>query len=440
MVYPAVCLAYMVHSIKNFDALAETDVRRDALLIAEAAYDAIDLAKAFERKVKVTDETLEIEGKTWSLAGRKIYFIGVGKCAFAAAIAAENLLGDRLTAGIALDVKELAAGTLKKIEALTGTHPEPSETNMAAANKIVGLLKGATEQDLVLLLISGGGSTLLCLHDAPMTCLDEKVLFDELTDKGATIQELNTVRKHISLARGGGLAKAAYPAEAISLIVSDVPGNDIEFIASGPTVRDTSSIDDARAVLARYSLPVPAEVAFIETPKEEKYFTRVTNLLFLTNNDALEAMTAAAAGSGYSPRVVSDRLCGEARDLAHRVAEDLHKAAPRTALLYAGESTVTLGGEHGKGGRSQELALAALADVHEGEVILPFASDGHDFTDHAGALADHVTLAHASAKALDPGAYLVRHASYDFFAASGDALLTGKLESNVSDLLIALKR
>ncbi len=428
----------MVAVIQNADALGATPLRRDALAIVEAAYEAADIRKAFARKVRIEDEVLVVEDVRWPLRGRRIFFVGVGKCAIAAAEAVERLLGDRLVSGIALDVRGLAGNRLEKTETFVGTHPRPSETNLVAAARIVELLELAGEDALVLMLISGGGSTLLCLHDAPMTCLDEGMLFDALTDRGAAIQELNIVRKHLSKARGGWLAKAAYPAEVLAFVVSDVPGNDLEFIASGPTVLDHSTVADAQAVLARYGVPEPLG-GFIETPKEASYFARVTNTLFLTNHDALDAMQREAERLGYRAIRVDDAMHGEARELAAAALERLHAAAPKTALLCGGESTVTLSGSHGKGGRNQELALAALGSIRKGELLIPFASDGRDATEHAGAIADELTLAHARERRVDIDPALALHASHDFFETTGDALVTGLLESNVSDLLLALK-
>ena len=247
------------------------------------------------------------------------------------------------------------------------------------------------------------------------------------------------MRKHISRARGGALAAAAYPAEVVSLIVSDVPGNDIAHIASGPTVLDVSTVADARAILARYDIASSANIECIETPKEQKYFERVTNVLFLTNQDALKAMRSEAAERGYAATIVNDRFTGEARDIGRDVVEKLHEAPEKTALLYAGESTVTLGMHPGIGGRNQEMALGALENIRAGELILPFASDGHDNTDYAGAIGDSVTRAHARALNLPIKEYLDSHRAYDFFTATGDALHTGYTGSNVSDLIIAMK-
>ncbi|MEK7101628.1 MAG: DUF4147 domain-containing protein [Patescibacteria group bacterium] len=430
----------MGHRIQNFEALTENDIRLDALSIAEAGYAAIDIGAALTRTVLVGPEELQVDNVTYNLAGRKIFFVGVGKCAFVAAEAVEKLLGEKLISGIALDVSPLVRQVLTKIERFVGTHPLPSEANVQAAQRIMEFLADRTEDDLVIMLISGGGSTLLCLPAAPMIYLDESTLWSELTAKGATIQDINTVRKHISQARGGALAKVAYPAEVISLIVSDVPGNDIEFISSGPTVMDSSTIADAQAVLAKYEVTASPNIVFIETPKEQKYFERVTNVLFLTNHDALSAMKEEAGRHGYAATIVDDHFTGEAREVSRTIVEKLHSALVNTVLLYAGESTVTLSGGAGAGGRNQEMALVALEHIRDDELVVSFASDGHDNTDHAGAIADKISRTHAQMQNLSVKEYLENHRSYDFFSTTSDALVTGYTGSNVSDFIIALKK
>lgn len=430
----------MEREIQNLEALALTDLRRDALTIAEAGYEAIDIREALGRGLAVEGDTLSVGGKTYPLAARRIFFVGVGKCAFAGAGAIEKILGDRLTSGIALDVSPIEGMMPTRIETYVGSHPLPSEVNENATKRIIELLSDCTEDDLVLMLISGGGSTLLCLHTAPMTCFDESLLFQELTARGAPIRDINTVRKHISRARGGNLAKAAYPAEVVSLIVSDVPGDDMNVIASGPTVPDTSTVEDAHAVLAAYGVTAAANIEFLETPKEEMYFERVTNLLFLSSKNALEAMQSEAAKLGYAATIKDEHFDGEAHDTGRMIAKSLHEAPAKSAFLYAGESTVTLPAHHGAGGRNQEMALAVLDSIRDDELILPFASDGHDNTDHAGAIADATTRAHALEQALSIPEFLDGHRAYDFFTTTNDALVTGYTGSNVSDLIIALKK
>lgn len=426
--------------IKNAAALAQSDLRADALAIAEAGYAAINIATIIEKKLTLKNGTLSIGENSFPLAGRRVFFVAVGKCSFVVARAIEELLGDRLTAGIALDVSSVDGALLKTVRAYQGTHPLPSETNVAATREIFALLKDLTSEDVAIFCISGGGSTLLCQPVAPMTSSDESTLFRALTAQGASIQELNTVRKHTSRARGGGLAAAAFPAAALSLIVSDVPGNDMACISSAPTLLDSSTIADAEAILTRYGISVTQPLTLIETEKEQKYFDRVTNILFLTNQDALAAMREAATARGYAVEIVNDRVTGEAREVARAIIEKLHAAAAKTVHLYAGESTVTVGSAGGAGGRNQEMTLAALEMLQEDELLLPFASDGHDNTDHAGALGDALTRTHADAKQLSIPEYLEAHRSYDFFTATGDALVTGYTGSNVSDLIIAIKK
>jgi len=439
----------MGHIIQNFEALAENELRRDALEIAEAGYEAINIGAAIERKIHIENGELDIENKIYVLAGRRVFFVGIGKCAFAAANAIEKLLGDILSNGIAFGVSSPERFDIKKIETLVGTHPLPSEENERATKRVLEFLSGLNENDLVLMLISGGGSTLLCAPESPMTYADESILFKELTARGATIQDINTVRKHTSRARGGGLARAAYPAEVISLFISDVPGNEIQFISSGPTVKDSTTTADAKMILGKYSVTPPTNTVFIETPKEDKYFERTTNSLFLSSQDALSAMQDEATKRGYVTEIVNEQFNGEARDIGRSVVEKLHNTAPKTALLYAGESTVTLDGGPSprrsgllprEGGRNQEMALATLEAIRDDELILPFASDGHDNTDFAGAIGDSVSRAHAREKNLSIEKYLTEHRSYDFFSTTGDALNTGYTGSNVSDIIIALKK
>lgn len=430
----------MKHAIlQNFDALATTDLRKDALYIAEAGYAAIDTGAALEQRLHITDDILHIDGAAYPIVGRRVFFVGIGKCAFVAAEAIEKIFGERLTGGIALDVSADIQNRVQRIETFVGTHPLPSHENERASKRIVEMLSACHEGDFVLMLVSGGGSTLLCLSDAPMTCHDESALFTELSAKGATIQEMNTVRKHTSLARGGWLAKAAYPAQVVSLIVSDVPGNPIEFICSGPSVQDDSTVADARDVLTRYAVLAPENMRLLETPKDPTYFEHVTNTLFLTNQHALTAMKSEAERRGYIATIVNDHVTGEAHSLGRGIVQSLRNAAPHTALLYAGESVVKLDMAGGNGGRNQEMALAALPEIHEDELLLPFASDGHDNTDHAGAIADTLTREHSEEHHLSVEDALSSHNSYDFFTTTGDALITGYTGSNVSDIIIAIK-
>ncbi len=240
-----------MNKIQNFDELAKSGLRRAVLNIAEAGFAAIDTEGAVKRSVRVEGDELEINSHKFDLGKiNNLYVVGVGKCSLEAGRELEKILGDRITGGIVIDVH---VGALKKIKTFTGTHPLPTNENVDATKHIIKLLKDCNEDDLVIFIISGGGSTLLCQPEN-YTCLEEADIFSCLTGAGATIQELNTVRKHISLARGGFLAKYAYPASSLALIFSDVPGNDLEFIASGPTIKDTTTVADAARVAGKYSL------------------------------------------------------------------------------------------------------------------------------------------------------------------------------------------
>ena len=254
--------------IKNFDSLSVSPTRHKALLIAEAGLEAIDTTEAIITNVKVRGDNLNIVGRKYSLnqIGR-VFVVGVGKCALEAGVALEKILGDHLHGGIIIDVKN--GGYLKKLKYFKGTHPLTSEDNVKATREIVNLLNKLNEDDFLIFVISGGGSALLS-YPEDFSYKEEVEVFKSLTKAGATIQELNTVRKHMSLARGGFLAKYAYPIQSVGLIFSDVTGDDMGFIASGPTVKDDTTIDAAAAILAKYDIFDTCNIencGLIETPK-----------------------------------------------------------------------------------------------------------------------------------------------------------------------------
>jgi glycerate 2-kinase len=424
--------------IKNFEDLAVSRARKIALGIAEAGLEAIDTARAVKKNIRREGDFLLVRDKKFSFQpGSRLVVIGVGKCSLEAAGALEDVLGDEISGGVVIDVHK---NGLKRIKSLSGSHPLPTQENVDATKELIAALGGLKENDLVLAIISGGGSTLLC-QPKNHTCLEEAKIVECLTRAGANIREINTVRKHTSLARGGYLAQYAYPARLVSLIFSDVPGDELEFVASGPTFRDTTTSKDAEAVLQKYDVLGRCgikDLELIETPKEEKYFQKTENVLLVSNKIALLAMAEAAEAAGFAPRIVSAAFAGEARELGKKMAEELRAQPPGTALLYGGESTVTVKGK-GKGGRNQELALAALDALRNGEIILALASDGRDNSDHAGALGDIITWEKAQHLGLNPNNFLAANDAYNFFAQVGDYLLTGDTGANVSDLILALK-
>src|SRR3990167_886487 len=427
-----------MRKIQNFEQLSSSETRKTALEIAEAGLWAIDTPTIVRKGIRIENSTLFIQNRAFSLKDvRNVYVVGTGKCALAACSALEEVLGDRIAGGIVLDIKE---GALERLRLLVGDHPFPTERNAKATAEIITLLKVLEQDDLVLFVVSGGGSTLLCQPES-LSCQDEAAIVSSLFRAGATIQELNIVRKHLSLARGGYLAMHAYPARSISLIFSDVPGDNMEFIASGPTIKDTTKKEDAEQILKKYSVLetcVIPKITLLETPKEGKYFKNVTNILFVSNGVALEAMAEKAKELGFHAKIRTSVLTGEARDVAKTIVEDLQKAAPRTVLLYGGETTVTI--KHpGKGGRNLELGLSSLRFLQEGHVLLPLASDGRDNTDFAGAICDMITKKKALDENLSLEEYLENNRSYDFFERVQEYLLCGNTGSNVSDLIIAIR-
>ena len=275
-----------------------------------------------------------------------------------------------------------------------------------------------------------------------LTCYDEAAILKCLFSSGADIYQINAIRKHISLARGGHLARYAYPAKAVSFIFSDVPGDNLEFVASGPTILDTTTSRQAQEILDKYNVNAVCKLPnfnFVETPKQDTYFANVKNILASSNKFALDAMAAKAKELGFSPQIVSSNLNGAADKVAAEIVAKLDSSPKKTALFYGGELTVDLGQKRGTGGRNQELVLLALGGIKSDSVILAAASDGRDNTDFAGAIGDYLTAEKSAKMNLDKDQYLKEHDSFNFFMQTGDYLMTVVTGSNVSDLIIALK-
>jgi glycerate-2-kinase len=423
----------------NFEALATTPLRRAALEIGEAGLQAIDTVAAIRNGVRLEGDTLFVRDQSFPLVGvKQLRVAAIGKCAVAASEALEAVLGNRLTDGIAMDVRSSEA--LKKIKAYKGTHPMPSEANVEATKALVRMLRQCNEDDFIIFVISGGGSTLLSMPE-DVGYEDEAKIVKALFNAGATIEELNIIRKHLSLARGGYLAEYAFPARSVALIFSDVVGNDLEFVASGPTVKDETTIDDAEKILAEYDVLRVCNLAgcgFVKTPKQEEIFQNVANILFVSNETALQAMRAKAGELGFNARICDSCLSGEASKVGVRIAKELGEAYAKTCFLYGGETTVTING-NGKGGRNQELSLAALPFIKEGEVLISLASDGADNTDAAAGVCDTISKEKAAALGLSIEDFLARNDSYNFWQKIGAQIVTGDTGANVSDLVIALK-
>lgn len=390
---------------------------------------------------------------------RRVVVLGAGKASMAMAGAVEAS-GVPVDAGLVV-VPHGYAETLPSSQArpevigvAEGGHPVPDAAGVAAAERVLTLAGDVTADDLVLVLLSGGGSALWPAFAEGITLDDAQATFRLLLRSGADIHAVNTVRKHLSRIGGGRLAIAAHPATVLALVVSDVVGDDLDVIASGPTVPDPTTFAEARDVLVRFDLwgEVPASVRERlsgddgETPKPgNPHFERVTTRLLGTNRTALKAARAAAEDRGYAARIVRDAMTGEAREVARALVEQALavEAARPTCLLWGGEATVTVTGE-GTGGRNQELALAAalaLDGVDRDVVLLSGGTDGIDGpTDAAGAWATPQTAPRARQQGLDPQALLADNDAYTFFDCLGMLLRPGPTHTNVIDVQVALVR
>jgi hydroxypyruvate reductase len=437
-----------------------TRLRKDALSIFRAALAAVDPEEAVRRYLRVKGNTLEVESRRYDLnACQRILVVGAGKAVAPMAKALEDLLGDRIAGGV-LVVKDGHGLPLKKIRIQEASHPVPDERGVAGTLEILKLLQGAGEHDLVIDLISGGGSALLIAPSEGISLADKQATTKDLLACGATIHEINTIRKHLSRAKGGQLARAAHPAKVLSLILSDVVGDDLDVIGSGPTVPDRSSFQDTMDIFKRYDIwdripePVRERVsqgvkgALPETPKPaDPVFNGCTQVLVGSCLRALRAAAESAERLGYHSIILSSKLEGEAREVAKaftaigkEVLSSHHPLTPPACVLTGGETTVTLQGD-GRGGRNQEFVLAgAIAlDGTDQVVLLAGGTDGTDGpTDAAGALADGLTVRRAKALGMDPHAFLKRSDSYHFFKPLGDLIITGPTRTNVMDIYLLL--
>ena len=451
----------MRHKIR-FDSVVlrpgpQCERRRVALDVMTAALAAVEPGEAVRRHVRREGSTLEVDGQRYDLASyRRVLVVGAGKASAAMAVAVESLLGERISGG-SVNVKDGYTLPLKRVRLHEAGHPVPDARGLKGTEDILRLLDDVREDDLVLTVLSGGGSALLTAPVEGVSLADVQELTDQLLRCGATIHELNAVRKHLSRVKGGQLARVAARAAVVSLIVSDVVGSSLDVIASGPTAPDASTFADALDVLRRYGLTArvpPAVAAYLlegqrgerpETPKAgDPAFARVQNVIVASNRLAAEAALARARALGLQALLLSTYIEGEAREvgrilaaLAQEEAQHGHPLPRPACLIMGGETTVTVHGG-GKGGRNQELVLAAAPAIDglAGVVVASLATDGSDGpTDAAGALADSATLSRARAAGLDPLEALAENDSYHFFSALGDLLITVPTMTNVNDLM-----
>jgi glycerate-2-kinase/transketolase N-terminal domain/subunit len=421
--------------IHNISSLAKTPERKVVLDLMDAAFASIQPQVVIQHNFVIEGNILKIQGKEFDLAHfDRILVVGIGKGSAVNAKIIEEKLGDKLTNGYVIDTAEQQ---FSKIEFTLGTHPLPSQANFDFTQKVLDQTNNLTDKDLVIVIMCGGGSVLFEKPNA--LSLDEMISVNNaLLKSSADIYEMNIIRKHLSATKGGGFAKHLYPSTVVTLIFSDVPGNDLSFIASGPTVKDTSTILEAYAVMDKYSIWEKVSLskeAFIDTVADEKYFANVHNILALSNITALEAMENKAKEMNIPVRIFSDKIKEDARGLGKRLIDE---AKEGEILLAAGETTVKVTG-HGKGGRNQEVVLAALPYLSGNSVITSFDSDGWDNSELAGAIGDRLTSDESAKQQLSIETYQSENNVFEFFEKTGDGVRTGKLPSNVSDLMIVYK-
>jgi glycerate-2-kinase len=435
--------------------------RTVALKVLGAALNAIDPRRAVKNHVRRVNNTLIVDKLTFDLNKfRRVFVVGCGKASGAMAEALEEVMENRITEGF-VNILRGTKFTFKthKIFLNEAGHPVPDENGVRGARKIVELVNKADENDLVICLISGGGSALMPLPAADITLSDKQKLTEDLLRCGASINEINIVRKHISELKGGQLARIAYPATIISLILSDVVGDTLDTIASGPIVPDKTTFEDAINVLKRYNLWEKSTPKSIrkrleaglrgkvqETPKPcDEVFRRTHNVIVGNNRLAALAACQEAKKLGFNTFLLSTMIEGEARHVgtiyAGIVKEILASGNPikkPATVIAGGETTVTVIGQ-GRGGRNQELVLSASLKIGglKGVAIASIATDGIDGpTDAAGAIADGQTLVRAYDMKLEPKAFLRNNNSYNFFSKLSDLIFAGPTSTNVNDITI----
>lgn len=429
-----VILYIIIMIIKNFSKLASNSARHDALLIAEAGYHALDIRTLFTDTCSVDKNSLCVGNLIYDLKQYKnIYLVGVGKgSALAAHSLVKSLPRNTISQGVVIDIRKKFISS--KVKSFIGTHPLPSQKNIAATNKLIELLSRATAEDLVIVIVCGGGSSLSCQPANNLTYTDLQLVSDHLLKSGATIDQINTVRKHLSLVHGGFMAKYAYPATVVSLIVSDVPGNDLQMVASGPTVLDKTKVTDAQAIAKKFGLP---HLNFVETPKEHQYFTKVTNVILAAGSNAVRAMQLKSQELGYQSDVYSESLSG----LANRIGPDMaSRIQPRHVLLACGETQVIVTSP-GKGGRNQDLALSALPYLPNNSVIIACASDGKDNIPVAGGITDSSESKKRAIKiCIDATASVASNQSYKALKKLNGIFQIKPVTANVSDFVVVLRQ
>lgn len=421
---------------------------------------ACDPSYAIKKRIKLKSGKLWVDGFSYDLRSiQRIFIIGAGKASARMAQALEEILGEKISSGIVITKKGYGV-LLKKVELVEGEHPLPDRYGWQATREILRLLSRTNRDDLVIFLLSGGGSALLVSPIPGISLRDKIKLTDQLLRCGADIKEINAIRKHISQVKGGKLAEKAQPARVLTLILSDVIGDRLDSIASGPTAPDGTTFSECLKIIQKYELAdkIPksiylhlkkgAQGEIEETPKPgDRIFKRVKNVIIGSNRIALEAAKKKAEDLGYNTLVLPRPVAGDTTRAARRhvnlvkqIKIQKNPVSPPACAISGGETTVKVKGK-GLGGRNQEFALVGAVGI-EGMKNVAFLSAGTDGTDGptdaAGAICDGDTIKRALKKGLDPKRYLDENDSYHFFQHLGDLIITGPTHTNVMDIHLVL--
>ncbi|MEM3591947.1 MAG: glycerate kinase [Candidatus Bathyarchaeia archaeon] len=459
----------MIVRVKNREEIlnnAMSDVDRRAREIAlntlEKAIESVDPKNLIYSKVKVHNEKLMVEDKIFDLKSfKKIFVVGGGKASGYMAEAIEDVLGERIEEGLVV-VPQGTSGRFKTrfVRLHEAKHPIPDESSVEGAGRIMEIAEKAGEDDLIICLISGGGSSLMTYPRDEISLEDKRKVTEILLKCGATINEINAVRKHLSKFKGGQLAKSAYPTTLISLLLSDVIGDPLDVIASGPTVPDSSTFSDAINVLRKYGVwdSVPESIKNLllngekglveENPKSgDLCFKKTYNFIIGNNRDACRSAINEMKKAGLNALLLTSYAEGEARDIglmvgaiAKEILSSNNPVKRPAGIVVGGESTVTVIGK-GIGGRNQEIALSSALSISglRGVIIASASTDGVDGpTDAAGAIVDGATIYRSKKMGLDAEKYLRNNDSYSFFKALGDLIYTGPTGTNVNDLTLLI--
>jgi glycerate-2-kinase len=443
--------------IKNGLSPNDKMARKIAIKTLEMILEEADPGIVVENSLQVIGNTLVVMGVRFNLnIYDKLFIIGGGKAAVSMAESVEKLLETRITGGsLNIPKGSKMSPRSSKIHFIEASHPIPDQKGTEGALQILKIAENATKKDLVIALISGGASSLLSLPGEGLNLNDIKGLTGALLKSGATIEELNTLRKHISLIKGGRLARACYPATLISLIISDVVGDPLDIVASGPTVPDSSTFKGAISVLKKYGLSTrfPRILNYLEkgvrgeieeTLKEgDHVFNNVYNFLISTNKIVLKQVLGDISKQ-YDSIIYSTKITGEAREVGEMLGDlvmekraEKERDSLERVIVAGGETTVKVKGA-GKGGRNQELVLGALEVIEgEGIAIASIGTDGIDgMTDAAGAIADGNSLKRCSGLRLSPRKYLENNDSFNFFKGLNDLIFTGPTGTNINDVMV----